>query len=263
MLIAIDLFCGAGGASYGLKQAGFFVIGIDIQKPSNYLGDKFILADIHNLPVDLSKADFVWASPPCQAFSASSARWKDIIDYPNLIPITQEILNGHPWTCIENVAQAPLRQNLILWGPQVGLGPKNGKDGLWRKRVFELSFFAWNLPKPVMDRSGCYASIAGHMGCKSTFKRRKDQGLCGSLSMEEGLEIMGYPENTKIKRKELVESVPPPMARYIGLEVHSRMRESGYLAEKEHQRQKHYKETLEWAESLDKPPFFKPKRKKK
>ena len=269
MLIAIDLFCGAGGASYGLRQAGFFVIGIDIKKPSNYLGNIFVQGDIHNLPFNLSKADFVHASPPCQAFSASSARWKGIIDYPNLIPITREVLARHPWTCIENVAQAPLRQDLILWGPQLGLGPKNGKDGLWRKRVFELSFFAWNLPKPVMDRSGVYASIAGHMGCKSTFYRRKDQGLCGSLSMEEGLEIMGYPENTQIKRKELVESVAPPMARYIGLEVLSRMRESGYLAEKEHQRQKHYKDTLKWAETLDEPPFLigrpkkKPKGKKK
>jgi len=262
-MLAIDLYCGAGGASLGLKQAGFYTIGIDIKKPSNYLGDEFILGDIHNLPVDLSKGDFLWCSPPCQAFSASSARWKGIIEYPNLIPLTRKVLKNHPWTCIENVAQAPLRQDLILWGQQLGLHPKENQDGLWRKRIFELSFFAWNPPKPFMDRSGRYASIAGHMGCKSTFKRRKDQGLCGSLSMEEGLEIMGYPKGTQIKRKELVESVAPPMARYIGIEVLSRMREAGYISHRDRYWKQRYRETLKWAETLDEPPFFKPKSKRK
>lgn len=262
-MLALDLYCGAGGASLGLKQSGFFVIGIDIKIPSNYLGDEFIQGDIHNLPVDPAKADFIFASPPCQPFSTSSARWRDILPYENLIPLTRKILKNHPWTCIENVAQAPLRQDLILWGQQFGLHPKEGQDGLWRKRVFELSFFAWNPPKPFMDRSGCYASIAGHMGCKSTFKRRKDQGLCGSLSMEEGLAIMGYPKWVKMKRQELVNSVAPAMARYIGIEAICRMQETGYISHKDRYWQKHYRETLRWAESLDEPPFFKPKGKKK
>lgn len=256
--IALDLFAGAGGTALGLKSAGFYVIGIDIKIPSNYLGDEFIQGDIHNLPVDPKDFDFCWASPPCQAFSISSARWRGKNDYPNLIPITRKILKDHPWTCIENVAQAPLRQDLILWGQQFGLHPTEDLDGLWRKRIFELSFFAWNLPKPFMDRSGCYASIAGHMGCKSTYKRRKDQGLCGSLSMEEGFAIMGYPENTQMRRKELVESVAPPMARYIGLEVLNRMRETGYISHRDRYWKQHYKETLKWAETLDEPPFFKP-----
>lgn len=32
MLKALDLFCGAGGASEGLRRAGFAVTGIDIEK---------------------------------------------------------------------------------------------------------------------------------------------------------------------------------------------------------------------------------------
>ena len=250
-MIAIDLYCGAGGAAHGLKQAGFdYVIGVDIKTPSIYLGDEFIKGNVHDLPVDLLKADFVWASPPCQFASASSARWRDIKQYENDIPYVREILKDHPWTCIENVAQAGLRPDLTLWGPQFGLGPTEDRDGLWRKRVFELSFFAWNPPKPFMDRSGCYASIAGHMGCKSTFKRRKDQGLSGSLSMKEGLEIMGYPKGIKMTRKELVNSVSPPMARYIGIEAITRMKEAGYITHK----QRRYQEIAEWQRSLTEPP---------
>ena len=250
-MLALDLYCGAGGSSLGLKQAGFHVIGVDIKIPSNYLGDEFIQGDIKNLPVDPSKVDFVWTSPPCQPFSCSSARWQGIIEYENQIPLVRKILKGHPYTVIENVSQAPLREDLILWGQQFGLYPKEDQDGLWRKRTFELSFFAWNLPKPYMDRSGCYASIAGHMGCTSTFKRRKDKGLCGSLTMEEGLAIMGYPKGTKMRRKELVNSVAPCMARYIGSEAISRMREAGYLTHK----QREYHKIATWQQTLTEPPF--------
>ena len=260
-MLALDLFCGAGGAALGLKQAGFYVIGVDIKIPSNYLGDQFIQGDIHNLPVDPQKADFVWASPPCQAFSSSSARWRDKIEYPNLIPITRKILEGHPWTCIENVSQAPMRADLTLWGQQFGLHPKDNQDGLWRKRIFELSFFAWNPPKPFMDRSGSYASIAGNMGCSSTFHRRKAKGLCGSLSIEEGLAIMGYPKHVKMKRKELVESVAPCMARYIGIEALARMQEAKYTSHRDRYWISRYKEVLKWANTLNEPPFFKPKKK--
>ena len=269
--IALDIFCGAGGASLGLKQAGFYVVGIDIKRPTNYLGDEFIQGDIHNLPIkDLLYFSLIWTSPPCQAFSCSSGRWKEIKDYPNLIPITRATIADHPYTVIENVPQAPIRPNLTLYGPQVGLGPKETitafetkkRDGLWRKRTFELSFFAWNPPKPTMDRSGCYASIAGHMGCKGTFHRRKAKGLPGSLSMKEGLEVMGYPEGTEISRKELVESVPPAYSKYIGLEALARMQETGYISGQEQAARKRAGETLKWMQSLDEPPFFKPKKKK-
>ena len=212
--VALDIFCGAGGAASGLKKAGFYVIGIDIKIPSTYLGDEFIQGDIHNLPVDPAKADFVFASPPCQAFSCASKRWKDKFDYPNVIPITRKVLKDHPWTCIENVAQAPLRQDLILYGPQVGLGPilegDNTRDGLWRKRVFELSFFAWNPPKPRMTRTGVYASIAGHMGCKSTFHRRKSKGLPRQLVNERRVRNYGVSSRDPNNPKRTCRVCSPP-----------------------------------------------------
>ena len=246
-MIAIDLFCGGGGVCHGLQEAGFEVIGIDIKKHKNYPGH-FIQADAKNLPVLLEKADFLWGSPPCQFASPSSARWKGIKEYENLIPLTRGLFAGHPWTCIENVPQAGLREDLILWGQQVGLHPTDERDGLWRKRTFELSFFAWNPPKPFMDRSGCYASIAGTMSCSSTYKRRIAQGKRGSITLAEGKEIMGFPPDFKITREELVQSVPPAFANYIAREVLARMRETGYISHK----LKAYKK---WAESLETPPF--------
>ena len=47
---ALDLFCGAGGASKGLMDAGFDVIGVDLAPQKHYPG-AFIQVDVLKLPV--------------------------------------------------------------------------------------------------------------------------------------------------------------------------------------------------------------------
>jgi hypothetical protein len=42
---ALDLFCGAGGATRGLMQAGFAVTGVDLRPQARYCGDTFVQAD--------------------------------------------------------------------------------------------------------------------------------------------------------------------------------------------------------------------------
>ena len=38
MMSAIDLFCCAGGASYGIAEAGFSVHGVDVEHQAEYPG---------------------------------------------------------------------------------------------------------------------------------------------------------------------------------------------------------------------------------
>ena len=65
--IAVDLFCGGGGVAVGLMAAGYDVIGYDVEPQPDYPG-LFVQRDAMTLsPRHLLSADFVWASPPCQA----------------------------------------------------------------------------------------------------------------------------------------------------------------------------------------------------
>lgn len=67
---ALDLFCGAGGASMGLHRAGFEVTGVDIRPQPRY---PFRFIEMDALTVPLDGYDFIWASPVCKGYS--SLRW--------------------------------------------------------------------------------------------------------------------------------------------------------------------------------------------
>ena len=128
-LRALDLFCGAGGATRGLQRAGFHVTGVDIKPQPRYCGDRFIQADALNPPVDLGEFDFIWASPPCQDYSslkvfASEKRGKMVSAVRAMLKAS-----GVPFV-IENVQGADLEAPIVLCGSMFGLG-------VWRHRLFE------------------------------------------------------------------------------------------------------------------------------
>jgi DNA (cytosine-5)-methyltransferase 1 len=133
MPLALDLFCGAGGATRGLQMAGFEVVGIDHKCQPRYCGDHFIQADALRPPVRLEDFDLIWASPPCQAFTAYKRRPGHVAAHPNLIPQTRAILlaSGAPYV-IENIPGAPLELPFMLCGSSFGLNVR-------RHRLFETS----------------------------------------------------------------------------------------------------------------------------
>lgn len=130
-LRALDLFCGAGGASMGLHLAGFDVVGVDLVEQPEY-PFAFVKADALEYPFE--SVDFVWASPPCQAFTAYRRRVGHVGLRPNLIPAVREKLRawGGPHV-IENVEGAPLEHAVRLCGSMFGLDVR-------RHRLFETSF---------------------------------------------------------------------------------------------------------------------------
>ncbi len=73
-LRALDLFCGAGGATKGLQRAGFHVTGVDIKPQPRYCGDEFIQGDaVEFCDEHGHEFDFIWASPLCQRYSSLAA----------------------------------------------------------------------------------------------------------------------------------------------------------------------------------------------
>ena len=87
---AIDLFCGAGGLTLGLKKAGFNVVaGVEIDEEigktyaANHSNTWLISDDIRNVKgvdvlkkVGLKKIDLIAGCPPCQGFSSLTSKYK-------------------------------------------------------------------------------------------------------------------------------------------------------------------------------------------
>jgi len=195
---AIDLFCGAGGSSMGLKQAGFSeIVGVDLNEQPEY-PFKFIKANVFDLSLEfLKQFDFIWASPPCQAYSWSARRWHK--DYPDLVDRTRNFLSktGKPFV-IENVCSAPIRKDLILCGEMFNLR-------VIRHRAFEIHGLSIPQPKHKKHRgtvkNGYYVTVAGHGG----------DGKASLKSWQKAMDIDWITD-----KKMLAQAVPPAYAEYIG-----------------------------------------------
>ena len=219
----LDLFCGAGGASIGLWQAGFdMIVGIDNNRNcgKRYPFD-FVLGDALMPPVDIMDFDMIWASPPCEGFSnASNASKQKGKEYVDLLTPTRSMIENHPCFCIENVSNAPMRPDLLLTGPSVGL------ENIQRRRIFEFNveWFKQNFflgPCPVLVpsykfKNGEALTVTTTMGSNNTFYARKANGLPGKAPNVESMEKMGIPVEYKFTTAEIGRAVPPPYAKLIG-----------------------------------------------
>lgn len=203
---ALDTYCKAGGATRGYQQAGFYVVGVDIEPQPNYVGDEFIQADALDVLADLdylATFDLLAGSPPCHDHTPL-ASLSGLDGSGWLLAETRKrfMASGRPWV-IENVEGAPMRPDLKLCGCQFKLR-------LERVRWFELSHHFGLIP--VMEHRR-------HTVRTATKNRRAlwEQGwnvsITGDVGVYLGPEAMGIDWMTG---NELSQAIPPAYTKYIG-----------------------------------------------
>lgn len=205
---ALDLFCCAGGASMGLHRAGFDVVGVDKDQQPRY-PFAFHQADAMTFPLD--GYDFIWASPPCQRYTAARPLQKR--EHPDLVgPIRERLIaSGTPYA-IENVPGAPLINPVTLCGLTFGLNVK-------RHRLIEASFPILTNPCPK-GHPGDWLIVFGWSALRRSRGQgtgpKKDRGKTKGKSVPhaEAQAAMGIDWTN---RHELSEAIPPAYGEHVGL----------------------------------------------
>lgn len=226
----LDLFSGAGGAARGYQLAGFHVTGVDIRPQPRYAGDTFFQDDaLDYIASHGHEYEAVHASPPCQAFTQMSARYRGkggkADSHPDLLTPTRALLRTfpQPWV-IENVpgARRLMRPMIVLHGGMFGLG-------VHRPRLFESNVLL------LAQRTACVRHPVGVYGAKPdghmTYRYRNNgmsrdpdgtpryagkNVIRTARSLSEAQEAMGIDWMTW---DEIKEAIPPAYTEFIGQQL--------------------------------------------
>lgn len=189
--ILLDTCCKAGGCTRGYQQAGWYVVGVDIEPQPNYIGDEFIQADAVDFIYKRGREfDGIHSSPPCQRYSQIQHITKNNAKFPDLVQPVRDALvwTGKPYV-IENVEGAPLRVDLMLCGSMFGLG-------MIRHRIFESS-----VQLPLLMPT-CH-----HENVYNPWHYGTDQ----RVQMSKAMKIDWF-----MTREEVREAIPPAYTEFIG-----------------------------------------------
>jgi DNA (cytosine-5)-methyltransferase 1 len=214
----LDLFCAAGGAGMGYYQAGFDVVGVDIN-PQPHYPFEFIQADCMKLGLPFLRSfDVVHASPPCQSYTRKTATWgrkrTHWIEHPDLLQQIRSDLDcvyqmDRTPTIIENVVGAPMRADLVLCGTMFGLR-------IIKHRQFEIES-PWDIvaPETPCNHSDVYNPWSGKG--RNAREHREAQGTpwipqCGGASRKAG--VTG----------DLNNAIPPAFTKFIGEQLIAHLR---------------------------------------
>ena len=189
----------------GYWLAGFDVVGVDLVRQPQY-PFPFVQGDALNPPVDLSRADLVHASPPCQFATAYRRRPGVAESAVSLIGPTRELLkrSGRPYV-IENVDQADARAELVnpirLCGSSFGLDVR-------RHRLFEASWPMWSVPCDHGWQRPRFPGATNRTNLRATVEVGVWRIPLETQRTAMGIDWMGLPE--------LSLAIPPAFTRYIG-----------------------------------------------
>ena len=210
----LDLFCCAGGAAMGYHQAGFDVVGVDIN-PQPHYPFMFVQGDaLDFLERNGRHFDVVHASPPCHDHSTLRHTMGGLHGTGWLLDATRQALreNSAPYV-IENVPGAPMQQPIVLCGSMFGLGAQCGDDyrQLRRHRQFE-SNVALSVPSSCAHQGGAIGVYGGGRAVRVPGGRRGGyQGL-----KSERIEAMGIGWMTLA---ELSQAIPPAYTAHVGSQI--------------------------------------------
>lgn len=230
----LDLCCRAGGASRGYADAGFEVVGVDIEPQKDYPFE-FHQADAFEFARrNWREFDAIHASPHCQGYirRGGHMKRKDGTERPRQVEEFREMLEafGLPYV-IENVTGAPLIDNplfgtrrIMLCGTMFQLRTPCGAE-LQRHRLFELN---WDCPMPPPCHHG-WAGVIGVYGGHAR-DRRRTITVTGSTpqqnvvrnkvhktySVEDAKVAMGI---TWMTMADLSQAVPPAFTAFIGKQL--------------------------------------------
>ena len=210
----LDLYCGAGMAAYGYRQAGFDVIrGIDINRQKHYPYDFRQDDALEVLASDEPEEfDVIHASPPCQLHTQAQhlreAQGKDS-RYFDLLTPTIELLRekwSHKVWVVENVPGAPgMDAAAIECGSAYGLGVR-------RHRLF--------LSNLLLFSSGCDHERQGRpWGVYHRLGDSIPDGGRTAETIEQAREVMGV--DRPIPFSALKEGFPPHYTRHVGEQIAS------------------------------------------
>jgi len=210
--LLLDGFCCAGAASMGYHQAGFEVVGVDIEPQKNYPFEFHQGGAIDFIYKYGKDFDVIAASPPCQRYTVSASIHNSSMNHPDLVAPTRAALmaSGKPYI-MENVPGSPLVNPITLCGSMFNLKVK-------RHRLFETNPPLWFPPAHCScsqffthSGKGQFSSfangataicVAGHNFCVAD----------GAMAMAIDWPMTG---------KELSQAIPPAYTKWLGLQFMS------------------------------------------
>lgn len=206
----LDLYSCAGGAAMGYHQAGFEVVGVDIEPQPRYPFEHH-QADALEFLVDYGREfDAIHASPPCHDHSSLVSRSGED-GTGHLLADTREALRAYPLTVIENVPGAAMRVDLALCGCMFGLRT-------YRLRWFEITG-PLMLVEPVHRK---HVAKTASKGRREAWASGMNISITGDVGTYLGPEAMGI---DWMSGDELSQAIPPAYTKFIGEQLLAHLRQ--------------------------------------